>query len=170
MALEKEKIEEVLNGMLGSIEQDNIDLYKKLIEKRGNIKIEDCEDFYFSLIYPHQQFLKGLIRTEICKNSKVDFLLLHSRYVENHFLKLIVQKEGSACSADKSRTIISAIFRWLKTEQKIEWNYDGEYTYHLPKTIFKTHDEIIQFYEAIKNLYYGNCKEYLEALKNIHQI
>jgi len=169
MALENDKIKEVLNGMLGSIEQDNIDLYSKLIEERGNMKIDDCESFYFSLIYPHSKFLKGLIRSEICKNDKVDFLLLHSRFVENHFLKLIVEKEGSACSADKSRTIINRIFKFLKTGEKIEWNYEGEYTFHLPKKLFKTHDEIIDFYEAVKHVYYGNYKQYIEALKNVLQ-
>lgn len=57
MAIETEKIKQVLDGLSGSIEKDKIDLYKKLAEERGNIKIEDCESFYFALIYPHQNFL-----------------------------------------------------------------------------------------------------------------
>lgn len=170
MEIEADKIKNVLDRMLGNIEQENIDLYKKLVDEKLFKKIEDVEDFYLLLIYPFEQFVSGLIRTEISKNDEMDFLFIHYNYVESHFVKLFEEKEGRACSADKSRTIIRSLFNWMKTGKKIEWNYEQEYTYHLPKKIFKTHEDIIQFYEAIKHLYYGNPKKYLEALKNIMSI
>lgn len=167
MELEEEKITKVLDSMMGAIEQEKIDLYKELIKKRGNIKIEDYEDFFFSLVYPHKQFLEGLIKTEISKNDDVCFILINSRYVESHFVQWIQQKEGGACSADKSRTIMRSLLKWFKVGQKIVWNYEQEYTYHLPRKVFTTHEDIILFYEGIKSLHYGNPQKYLESLKSL---
>jgi len=167
MELNSEKITNVLNGMLGHIEQEQIDLYKGLIEKRGNIKIDDYNSFYLSLIYPYKQFLTGLIHVEVSKNKKISFFLINSNFIERQFAKLIEDFEGSACSADKSRTIMRRIFNFLMTGNKIEWDYNAEYTFHLPKKIFKTHESIIEFYNAVTELYYGNYKKYVAALQNV---
>jgi hypothetical protein len=165
--MKDEAINKVLTGMLGVIEQEKIDLYKKLLDHSNRTEIESVEDFFFGLIYPHRQFLEGLISVEISPKDEVGFLLIHSDYVEHHFSEWIVKREGTACSADKSSTIIRALFEWLKTGKKIEWNYDQEYTYHLPKTIFKTHENIVMFYDGVKRLYYGKPQLYLECIKKL---
>jgi len=166
--MKSNKIKEVLEALGDSIQKKNIELYKKLADEAVNHDIDTPEDFYMSLIYPHENFLKGLIQTEISKNHEVIFLLIHSNYVENHFVKFIKDIEGFACSADKSRTIMNRLLKWFKDGSRIEFDYNAEYTYHLPKSVFTTHDEIIEFYEGVKRLYYGNSKEYLVAIKNIY--
>lgn len=168
--LEAEEIKNVLDGMLGHIEQEKIDLYKALMEKGGKIPVDSYGTFHISLIYPHEKFLDGLIKTEISKDADACFILKRSSYIESHFRNWIEQKEGSACCADKSRAIVNALLKWFMEGKQIEWNYSQEYTYHLPKDIFKTHDDILLFYYGIKSLYYGNPKQYLEALKNIMSI
>ena len=168
MKVDESSIKNVLSAMSESIGKENVELYKKLIEEKGFKKdLTDIEEFYFGLIYPFEQFLQGLIQCEISRNREVQFLILHSQFVERQFNKLFVDVEGSACSADKSRTIIRRLFLWLNEGKRIEWDYKGEYTFHLPKKIFTTHDEIVEFYKGIENLYYGNYKLYLEALKKI---
>ncbi len=167
MELNENGIKNVLSAMSESIGKENAELYLKLIEGSGIKKITDIEEFYFGLMYPHEQFLKGLIQVEISKNREVQFLFLHSQFVERHFNKFIVDIEGSACSADKSRTILRRLLLWFDKGERIDWNYEQEYTYHLPKKVFTTHDEVIEFYNGVQNLYYGNYKLYLDALKKI---
>ena len=171
MSLDEKGIKYALESMYDSIEKDQVELYKKIIEG-SKIKIDpdDPETFYFSLIYGFDNFLRGLIKHEISKNNEVLFILKNYMYVNNHFEKMIISKEGTACCADKSRTIIRRLLKWYKSGEKIEFDYTGEYTFHLPKVIFKTHDEIIIFYEGIQHLYYGHPVKYLEALKQITDI
>ena len=165
--MKKEKIKEVLNFMADSIEKSYIDFYKKLIDEKCFNKIEDVEDFYLGLIYPHEQFITGLIKTEISKNNDVLFILKHSRIIERNFRYWIAKIEGSACCADKTRTIMRRLVEFYKNDTKIEFDYSAEYTFHLPKVIFKTHESIIEFYEGVKSLNYGNPALYLNALKSL---
>lgn len=167
MEINNDKIKEVLDLMSDGIGKENVELYKKLIENNGIKKIDDVDDFYIMMIYPYENFLKGLIQVEISKNNEVNFLLLHYNFVEYQFQKIIVDVEGSACSADKSRTIMRRLFNWLNKGEKIEFDYNGEYTYHLPKTVFNTHEEITEFYDGVKNIYYGHYQKYLTELKKV---
>lgn len=165
--MKDEAIKEVLTGMVGMIDKENIELYEKLIDLRNGREIKDIESFYFELIHPYRKFLKGLIKKEISNNSDIEFLLLNSTYVESHFATWIKQKEGWACSADKSRTIMSRLFSWFTSGAEIKWDYSQEYTFGFPKKVFTTHDDVIKFYESIKSLYYGNPQKYLDAIKTI---
>ena len=45
--------------------------------------------------------------------------------------------------------------------------FEGFACYHLPTTIFKTHDEIIMFFDGIHSLYYGKHELYLKALSTV---
>jgi len=165
--MEKDKIKEVLNGMFDNIEKKQIELYYSLIDKKCPVNITDIEEFYFGLIYPFEEYISGLVRSEISNNRDVVFIFQNSQFIENHFVKLIETIEGSACSADKSRTILKRLFDFYKNGNKINFDYTQEYTFHLPKIVFKTHENIIEFYEGLKNLYYGNNEKYLKALLNI---
>ncbi len=167
--MEKEKIKEVLNFMADSIEQGNIDLYNKLIDEKCFNEIENVEKFYLGLIYPHEQFITGLIKSEISKNNDVVFILKNSQFIEHNFRYWIEKIEGSACCADKTRTILKRLVEFYKNNTTIEFDYSAEYTFHLPKVIFKTHESIVEFYEGVKNLHYGNPTRYLNALKSLTQ-
>jgi len=116
------------------------------------------------LLYPFETLVSGLINVEISNNDDVEFIYKHSQFVERHFQRFIENLEGSACCADKSGIIIRRLVKWFLKNEKIEFDYAQEYTYHLPKKIFKTHDEIIQFYQGVKSLYYGNPIKYMQAL------
>lgn len=167
MKINDDSIKNVLELLSDSIGKENVEIYKKIIEERGFKNITNTEEFYFGLIYPYEKFLKGLIQTEISRKERIKFLLLHSKFIENQFNKIIVDVEGSACSSDKSRTIMKRLYLWFNEDIRIYWDYDGEYTFHLPKKVFTTHDDVVSFYESIENLYYGNYKKYLIELKKI---
>jgi len=165
--MENDKIKEVLNNMLGSIEQDHIDLYGKLIDEKGFKNIESVDEFYYGIIYPHEKFLNGLIKSEISKDNDVLFILKRSRFIEQNFRYWIEKVEGSACCADKTKTILTRLIEFYKNGTKIEFDYSAEYTFHLPKTIFNNHELIIDFYDGLKRLYYGNPTVYLNSLKTL---
>lgn len=165
--MKKDRIKEVLELMSDSIEADKIELYKKLIDEKCFENINDIDEFYFGLVYPHDQFLHGLIMSEISIDKDVAFILKHSQFIDSHFLYWIEKTEGSACCADKSRNILRQLVNFYKTGERIEFDYTQEYTFHLPKSNFTTHEIIIEFYEGLKGLNYGNPTKYLSALKSL---
>lgn len=162
--MEKEDLKKFLDSMLSSIGQKEINLYKSIIEANNINTIEDHEEFFLAILYPFEQFVSGFVRSEIANNRDVIFIIKNQNYIKNNFSRIIKQKEGSSCSSDKSRTIMMSLLNHYKTGEKIVFNYDQEYTYHLPNKVFRTHDHIIKFYEGLKNLWYGDNAKYLEAL------
>jgi hypothetical protein len=166
--MKKEDIIKVLTSLAGSIEQEQLALYEKLLGERSfNNKIEDVDQFYFRLIYPHDNFISGLIKKEISKNDDVIFLFKNSRFIRSNFLYWIKKFEGAPCSVDKTGTILSRLMGFYKNGTKIIFEYKAEYNYHLPKRIFTTHDSIIAFYEGVRNLFYGNPTLYLNVIKTL---
>lgn len=163
----KEAIKSVIEGMVDMIDSENAELYKSLIDKASYMDLSTADGFYFSLIHPYDKFLSGLIRSEISTNDDVGFILKQSHFIEHQFRGLIEDAEGSPCRADKTGTIVERLLRFYKNGKRIEFDYNQKYTYHLPERIFKTHESIVEFYEAIRGLYYGNPKKYLEALLNV---
>lgn len=161
----------VISSILSGQERERGRLYEKIIleeDYHKHFKIEkdkfDPCDFHLYLQYPYEQFLESVIESQLKINEKAKYFLLNIHFFENHITQLINRIEGSTCSVDKSRAIIRAIYYFLSEDRKIEFNYEGEYTYHLPKKILKTHDEIIKYYKALDHLYWGEEKEYLEFL------
>jgi hypothetical protein len=165
--MKKDKIKEVLNNMVDSIDQQNIELYNKLIDEKCYGDINNIAEFYYGLLYPHEKFINGLIKSEISNNNDVVFILTNSKMLEMNFRYWIEKVEGSAYCADKTRTILNHLYLFYKDGTKIVFDYTSEYTYQLPKTIFKSHESIIEFYEAIEYLYYGNPTKYLNVLKDL---
>jgi len=154
-----------LEAFKGSMSDDNKNLYKKIIESSEISGFTGYEEFYFAIIYPFDNFIDGFVQSEISDNEDVIFLMRNSQFIENNFQELIVNKEGSACCADKSRTIIKRLIEFYITGEKIEFDYEAKYTYHLPKTIFKSHDHIVSFYKGLQGLFYGKNEKYLQSLR-----
>lgn len=165
--MKTEKIKDFLNSLSDSIEKEKIELFEKIIDSSQIKEYDTPDEFYYAILYPWNNFLKGFLKSTIKANKDVEFIFMNSKYIDRHFCNLFEKYEGSACCADKSRTIINSLLKYYSDGEKIVFNYDSEYTYHLPKKIFKSHDHIIQFYEGLKNLLYGNPQYYLEALKLI---
>lgn len=166
--MEKEVIEKVLEGIFNAFKQEEVELYKALMDKIPSVKkIEAVEDFYYEVVFPFERFLSGFIRTEISDNGDVEFILKNSRFITFHFEALIRDFEGHACCADKSRTIMKGLLGFYKEGKQIVFDYEQKYTFHLPKVIFKTHESILGFYEGLKMLYCGNPEKYLTELQKI---
>lgn len=165
--METKDLKTVLNALHNSINAENKELYENIIQSSKIKQFNDYDEFFYMILYPFQKFIEEFIKAEVADNDDVAFLYRNSQFVERQFESLIKMKEGSACCADKSGTIMKRLIKFYTTGEKIEFDYNAEYTYHLPKNIFKTHESIVDFYKAIKHLWYGNGAEYF---KEIHKL
>lgn len=62
----------------------------------------------------------------------------HQNLLSNHFK----ETEGFGCSVDKARTVIKALCHGAIYGQYPTFNYEGEYTFHLPKDSLKTPEQL----------------------------
>lgn len=162
-----EKIAQVMESMLDIFHQEENEFYKELSKNVKATEIENHEDFYRKLVRPTEKYWGGFIRTEITESNEMVFFLINSNFIENHFRYWIDKKEGSAYSSDKSRAIMKRLYYWIKDEQKIIFDANEEYTYHHPKKVFTTHDEIDAFYLGLHHLHYGNPQQYLSIISQL---
>lgn len=163
-------IKDFLDAFSDSITQENIDLYKKIIDKSEIKTFNNPEEFYFSVLYSWDKFISGFILTEISNNDDVKFIYKNYNFINRHFTEIFEKYEGSFACADKSRTIIRNLLDYFINNKNIEFNYDNEYTYHLPKNFLKTHDDIIEYYNSLKGLYYGRFENYFKSIGKILEI
>jgi hypothetical protein len=168
----------VLDSLFSGLEKDQKALAEQVLtatrtSAESLAEIKDVESFYFTLQYPLEKFLKGFVQTQFGADMNASWLFTHHKYVQRHFEALIVQHEGGACSVDKSRTIIHALAMFeLKKVESIVWNYEQEYTYQLPKKVFTTHESIVEFYKAVRSLYFGQITPFLSYMahkKYLHE-
>lgn len=168
----QDAIEGVLVGLLRSIDEGN----HKLVEAAGDsaaitaardaIREGDVTAFYFAVAYPMGNLLDGLLAQELC-SPEAQFLFRRGEFVESHFRRQIELYEGSTCCADKTGAIIEVLLNFFRTGQLIEFDYEQQYTYHLPKKVFTTHESIVGFFYALRKMYHGQADDYLAAIAAI---
>ena len=125
--------------------------------------------FYLALLYPLTQVVRGLVNEQVGRCQEAEFLLMQRDFVSSHIRKLIEQHEGWPCSADKVRTIMRVALRYYIDQKPIEFNYQGEYVFHLPTKILSDQESILGFINGLKHLYYGDPEPYLQQLLRVKQ-
>ncbi|MBC8740474.1 hypothetical protein F6X40_27950 [Paraburkholderia sp. UCT31] len=167
-------IKNVLEGLLAGIHADNEQLFDTVAatpvvkDAVGKVSEGDLDGFYFALLYPLSNMVDGLLERELPLSREAQFLFKHSTFVESHFRRLIEKFEGSACCADKSRTILAKLLRFFNTGAEVSFDYTQKYTYHLPTKVFTTHHEILGFFAALQSLLFGRGEPYVAALGAIY--
>jgi len=158
-------IKDVFDAILGKANKDSIKAYQVRKDTNSEKVPKDitAEDFEYKYSYKAEQFLEGLIRSEIADNDDVVFILHNYRMIELSFNHIYTTFEGAACCSDKSRNVTQQLFNFYKTGETISFNSRAKYTFSHPKSVLKTHDSIIEFYLAVKNMAHGNPKKYIEA-------
>lgn len=166
-------IKSVLEAILRSGDLEGQALYAQIYdepmikEARAAAEAHNPEGFFFSLCYPLEKIVDAVVSAEFPHNQNAQFLMANTRFIENHLDKIFSRFEGSACSHDKTRTVIKAVLRFFITQKPIEFDYAQEYTFHLPKKVLKDHDSIISFITGLHYLHYGNPDRYLVAMKEL---
>jgi hypothetical protein len=156
-------MKEVIDGIMSVSNKRNHELYDEIVNKdfEADVTKTNIGDFYISFIYPFENYLEVMLKNKLNLNEDASFLVINSEFFSRHFQELFQKYEGSFACADKTNTVLNSIYRFLKTAEPINFNYDQEYTYHLPKTILKTHDDIIALYKGLKSLLSGRPEKYI---------
>ena len=170
MTIKDDSFLTLIGGLLGEIERENRDAYEVIAQspagKSALEAVEACniENFYFGFVRPLSQVVDGLLAKALPHTTRAHFLFRCSSFIESHLCNVFVRAEGRACSTDKARTIMQALLRFIVTGKPVAFDYAQQYTYHLPRKILKTHDDIVAFYDALESLYYGNAAPYIKML------
>lgn len=164
--MNKEEFKEIIEGFDSFLERKNIEIFKNLIDTEMYAEIEYGDDFFMQFIYPYTKLIKGIAKVKGW-NDDFSFFIMNHYTIENHFERNIQQFEGSACCADKSRTIMRSLGQFLRFGTEITFDYTQEYSYHLPQKVFTTHKSIVNFFKAIQRMYYGYSDLYLVEMKKL---
>lgn len=167
-----EAIANVINGLLSLGMESRQEIYQSIKNNEvvqtavDAIKSGEIEDFQYGFLMSMKDAIMAVIEFST-DNTDLQFLCEKADFVEANIEKLFIREEGSTYCADKTRTVIMALAQFFISGEETCFNYKGEYTYHLPKTILKEHDDILSFFQGLKRLYYGEPKEYLIALNDV---
>lgn len=160
----------VMNSLASHIDEENNEHFKDFIQNEESLSnITNVSQFNSEVTNKFNNFTRAYVKLEVSKdNSNLVFLYSNYNFVYNQFLTLFEKMEGSACSVDKTTTVLNAIERHLITGDNIQFDYSLKVTYFLPKRIFVNHESIMEFYSSLIHLYYGNNVKYLLSIKNIY--
>lgn len=171
----KEGLESIFSAILGERDQrgearlaERVD-DPEIVSALAALRDYNYGRFSFQHIQPFNELTEAMIRQALGDNSRLVFLIKHQDFVAMHLQRLFQDLEGNACCADKERTVMKALIRFFHTGKEIKFNYEGEYTYHLPKFILREHQDIIDYFEALHALYYGQLKPIMEQSLKVRQ-
>lgn len=171
----KDAIQNLLETILGSSNEDKASLFKAVShipameDAQAYAKSGQADEFTYSLVYPLERVVEGLLESTIPGRVKAQFILQHYRFLRSNFQTLLERREGLSCSADKARTILHRLLRFYLTEQEVAFDSSEAHTFGHPTQIFRTHREIVDFFEGLYALYYGLPEKYLQALAPLLQ-
>lgn len=171
-ALEPDGITNVLTAMLQSFENETATLGTELaLDPRLADALEAARNrkpshFHLHLIYRQERMSEALLSAADVP-PKARWLFQNYRFAKSHVQHVFEIREGSLCCADKARTILSAWLRFELTGERIEFDYSGEYTYHLPLDVLRTHDSIVTFCESLRMLHHGRPEQYVKSLHRL---
>lgn len=155
---------EIFSQLLTDYKTQKVEFYKSVMEQHHQgkeIEIKSLSDFNRNYIKPYEKFLEGCISEKFGTENNLQFLLLNYSFVENHFRQMIMLHEGNACCADKTRAILQHLGEYLKTGTFLEFEHTDDKAFWNPEKIFKSQQEIFNFYMALKQLYHGHPNAYL---------
>lgn len=168
--MKKEDIPQALKSMDHCMGKQTLAFFELLTEHYVYMPvIQDANDFFMNIMFPHEKVLRQLIRGKYGNNPDVEFILLNQKFISSHFKKWIYKFEGSCCIANKCRTLIERLFVFYIDGKEIFFDHSDEKSFAYPVNIFSKHEEIINFYVAIRKLAGGHCESYLPIVKKLNE-
>ena len=162
----------IFDALINSQETETKEEFGNQINTLINSKydLKNMENYDLFIKYPLGNTLRTIVaglNTEITdrhKLSKLNFIYNNYNFIDSSLSHLISDKEGGACSVDKSRWIIKryrdyivdGIVPNMTIEEKCYW-----------KPHFGTGEQWMLFCKGLMDMYYGNPKEYLLSLMGL---
>ncbi len=170
---EGDALQNLLETILKSSNEDKASLFKAVShlpvmeEAQTYARNGQADKFTYSLVYPLERVIEGLLESTMPGHVKARFILQHYRFLRSHFQKLLENREGPSCSADKAGTILHRLLRFCLTGQEIAFDPGEAHTFGHPTKVLRTHQEIVDFFEGLYALYYGLPEKYLQSLATL---
>lgn len=167
------EIQETISFLLSKVNADKALFFSDfsehpLLQKAQAYACEgQAEKFFYVLSYQLSKVVEGLLLTTLPGKEKAYFIFEQYKFLDNHFKRVIERVEGGSCSADKSGAILHRLLQYYLTGQEIVFDTDAEYTFSHPVSVFTTHREIMDFFEALRALYYGRPDQYLSIISGL---
>lgn len=170
--MKEENIKSIMNTLFDVLENESKEKYDKLAdkiyEKLKDYNINNPENYNLFLDYKLNRILKLVVdkchKSSTQKyNDKPNFIYMKYDFLSNNIRRLIEQKEGFGCCADKTRSILEMYLNYLLTGEIP--NFTGEEIWYEPK--FGTYIEWINFCDGLYEVYYGYTENYFKALKTL---
>lgn len=164
---------DIFAGMFSDIAVRNLTAYEMVKDHSVVVEAKKALDagnpfaFHRAVLHPVVRVIDGMLEEVVPSDYRAQFLFKHPQYIADHFETIISTYEGFSCRSDKAKTIVRAIALKLTQGTPICWNYDQEFTFHLPTKVFATEAAVLQFYDALIHLYLGNPSAYLVEMKSI---
>lgn len=171
-ALEHDAIANVLGAMLQSLDDETATLGAELaLDPRLADALEAARNlrpshFHLHLVY-RQERMSDAVLSAADVPHKARWLFKNYLFAKSHVQHVIEIREGSMCCVDKASTILSAWLHFELTGQRIAFDYDAQYTFHLPREVLCSHDEIVGFCEGLRMLHNGRPEQYLKSLRTL---
>jgi len=167
VVITQESIKSVVNSLLSFVGQEEDKMYESVSSLLPEVDFSEPDKFYMSITYPISKVMNSLLRskfdTRVSDSYKLKFMYTNYDFIEHHFTSVIKLVETFVCCADKSRSVIRRLDTFFKTGKEITWDKKPE-SYWIPDKVFLTHEDILEFYNSLMNLYYGNSEPYIKFL------
>lgn len=162
---------EVLSGILAGVDAE-AESVRAQLEKEPSViaastaaRAGDTWAFRQALSEPVDTLIDGILHHQLPHNHEVRFLVKQSKFVEMQLRGRIEAAEGMTCAADKTRFLMEGLFAFFTQGRELVFDRTQKYTFHLPKSVLCTHAEVLEFFLAVRELYYGDPKRFIAALQ-----
>ena len=147
----------------------DIILMPEVAQAIRNAASGDVSAFRQVIASPMENIMTALVEAALPEqqNGRAAFLLTHTDFVTSHFRAVYSEFEGNSCCADKAHTAVSALGMYFIQNKPIVFDYEAEYTFHLPVKVLANQVSILEFYEALYNLYFCRTKLFLSVMLNL---
>ena len=161
----KNILESILNEDSEKVKKDVKELEEALEQTKYDFHDADVYDTIF--VYQIRKIIREIANKYIGfedTSGKAEFIYTNYNFVSSHIRKLLEMRTNGSCSADKTRTIISAYLKYLENPENKSIDFTKE-SFAYPK--FGTTNEWIDFCDSLFYLYYGNPEKYFHNYSNL---
>lgn len=164
-----------LSGLLAGLEQDSRQAAlktlgrDKVLELVKALNAGQFDALERQILQPAEDQARALASMAFEGPPLLRYLLTHWSFVSNHVRGLVEQYEGSACCADKTRTILKMLAHHLAHGSPYAFNREQKYTFHLPTKVLLTLDDALSFMEALAHMSQGQTGPYLRWMHRFIQ-
>lgn len=173
MEFNKEVMANILDDLFKSIIKDTIEeneqIFKKTIETiMNNEKIKYPKAFHDNFTTRLNDVLKTYFYKTLSQNdciivTKMSHLFMNYNFYFNNIKYIIIRRNGTSCSVDRTNWVIRMYYDYLKTN-KIP-NIPEDKKFFIPT--FGTGEDWMGIMNSLYELYYGNPLSYLKYVKNL---